>query len=69
MRENIQGVRIASSILNDEFWLILDRSFIPTDGLACYYPEEIPLLKDKTAQELRQIHEVKLAFSGARVTR
>ena len=69
MRENIQGVRIASSILNDEFWLILDRSFIPTDGLACYYAEEIPLLKDKTAQELRQIHKVKLAFPEARVTR
>jgi len=69
MRENIQGVRIASSILNDELWLILDRSFIPHDGLACYYAEEIPLLKDKTAQELRQIHKVKLAFPEARVTR
>ncbi|MFQ5853111.1 MAG: hypothetical protein ACE5JU_21335 [Candidatus Binatia bacterium] len=65
--ETIQGVKIASTVLNDDIWLILDRSFIPTDGLACYYPEEIPLLKDKTLEELRQIHQTKLTFPGAKV--
>ena len=65
--ETIQGVKIASSILGDEIWLILDRSFVPPDGLACYYAEEIPLLRDKTQEELREIHNVKLAFPGARI--
>jgi len=65
--KTIQAVKIFSRILEDEIWLILDRSFTPHDGLACYYAEEIPLLKDKTPEELREIHETKLAFPGARV--
>ncbi len=65
--ETIQAVKIYSRILGDEIWLILDRSFIPNDGLACYYPEEIPLLRDKTPEELREIHKAKLAFPGCRV--
>jgi len=63
----IQAVKIASRILNDDIWLILDREFIPHDGLACYYAEEIPLLRDKTPEELREIHKAKLAFPGCRV--
>lgn len=65
--KTIQGVKIYSQILGDEIWLILDRSFVPTDGLACYYAEEIPLLRDKTPEELREIHKAKLAFPGARI--
>ena len=65
--ETIRAVKIASRLLNDDIWLILDRSFVPHDGLACYYPEEIPLLRDKTPEELREIHMTKLAFPGARV--
>ncbi len=64
---SIQAVKIASIVLNDDIWLILDRSFIPHDGLACYYAEEIPLLRDKTPEDLRQIHKAKLAFLGARI--
>ena len=63
----IQAIKICSHVLADEIWLILDRSFVPSDGLACYYAEEIPLLKDKTPEDLRQIHEAKLAFPGCRV--
>jgi len=63
----IQAVKICSHILEDEIWLILDRSFIPHDGLACYYAEEIPLLKDKTPEDLKEIHRTKLAFQGAKV--
>jgi len=66
-QETIQAVKICSHVLEDEIWLILDRCFIPTDGLACYYAEEIPLLKTKTPEELREIHKVKLAFPGCRV--
>jgi len=63
----IQAVKICSHVLNDDIWLILDRSFIPHDGLACYYVEEIPLLRDRTPEEIREIHKVKLAFPGCRV--
>ena len=65
--KTILGVKIYSQILEDEIWLILDRSFIPHDGLASYYPEEIPLLKNKSPEDLRQIHRAKIEFPGARL--
>lgn len=69
MNEKIQAYLIESKVLGADIWLILDRTFIPHDGLTCYYPEEIPLLRDKTARELKEIHKVKLAFPGTRVRR
>lgn len=65
--DTIQAVKIRSHVLEDEIWLILDRSFTPIDGLACYYTEEIPLLKDKSLEELKEIHKAKLTFPGCRV--
>ena len=65
MIENVQGYKIESKVLNTDVWLILDQSFTPHDGLACYYAEEIPLLRDKTPEELRDIQKVKLAFPRA----
>ena len=65
--DTIQAVKICSLVLQDEIWLILDHSFIPHDGLACYYAEEIPLLRDRTPEEIQEIHKVKLAFPGCRV--
>jgi len=35
----IQAIKIFSQVLDAEIWLILDRRFIPTDGLAAYYPD------------------------------
>ena len=64
---SIQAVKICSHVLEDEIWLILDREFIPHDGLAVYYAEEIPLLKGKSLEDLKLIHETKLIFPGARV--
>lgn len=66
-RDTIQAVKICSHILEDEIWLILDRSFIPIDSLACYYAEEIPLLRNTTPEQLREIHKAKLVFPGCRV--
>jgi|TARA_Y100000310_G_scaffold53544_1_gene49163 hypothetical protein len=66
-RDTIQAVKISSHVLEDEIWLILDREFIPHDGLACYYPEELPELKTKSPEDIREIHKVKLAFPGCRV--
>ena len=65
--QSIQAVKICSHVLEDEIWLILDRSFIPHDGLAWYYAEEIPLLRTKTSEDLKEIHRTKLAFQGAKV--
>ena len=66
-REVLQAVKIQSSILDDDLWLIIDPAFKPNDSLACYYLEEIPLLKNKTCEELQQIHRLKLASPGAKV--
>lgn len=66
-REVLQAVKIQSSILDDDLWLIIDPAFKPNDSLACYYLEEIPLLKNKTCEELQEIHRFKLASPGAKV--
>jgi hypothetical protein len=63
----LQAVMVYSEPLNDLLWLILDRSYEPKDSLAIYYPEELPELKTKTLEQLREIHKVKLAFPGSRV--
>ena len=69
IRENrtIQAVKVCSHVLGDEVWLILDHSFTPQDGLAAYYAEEIPLLRNRTQEELREIHNYKLAYPAARL--
>ena len=67
MNQSIQAAKITSTVLGDDIWLILDRSFIPHDGLACYYAEEIPLLKGKSLEDLKLIHQTKLVFPAARV--
>jgi hypothetical protein len=64
---NLKAVKICSAVLEDHLWLILDSSFAPTDGLAWYYSEELPELKNKSPEQLREIHKVKLAFPGCRV--
>lgn len=63
----LRAVLICSDLLEDHLWLIIDRSFAPADDCAIYYPEEMPLLKDKTLADLHQIHDAKLAFPGCRV--
>src|SRR5438094_393558 len=47
----LRAVKICSAILEDHLWLIVDRSFIPIDGLARYYAEEIASLADKTPEQ------------------
>jgi len=65
--ETLRAVKICSEIVDDHLWLIIDRSFEPHDGLAIYYAEELPSLKNKTPEDLRAIHKVKLAFPGSRI--
>jgi len=63
----LRAILICSALLEAHLWMILDRSFEPKDTLAIYYAEEIPLLKGKSLEDLREIHKVKLAFPGCRV--
>ena len=63
----LRAVLICSALLQDHLWVICDRSFEPRDNLAVYYAEEIPLLKNKTPEDIREIHKVKLVFPGCRV--
>src|SRR5262245_4112095 len=65
--DNLRAVMIYSGILDDQFWLIIDRAFDPQDNRAVYYLEEIRELRTKTPEQLREIHKVKLAFPGCRV--
>ncbi len=63
----LQAVKICSAVLKDHLWVILDRTFTPTDDLAQYYVEELPELDKKSLEDLRAIHKAKLAFPGCRV--
>jgi hypothetical protein len=59
---------IASEVLGFDIWLALDDDFDPRDRLAVFYAHEIPLLAEKTPQQLREVHKIKLAFGpGSRV--
>lgn len=57
-----RAVKISSKVLGQDFWLVLDRTFDAKDGLARYFPEEIPFLDGKSPEELRKIHEIKVEF-------
>ena len=61
------GVLISSRRLGVDVWLIKDPAFKPGDGLAWYFPEELPLLDQMDDEELRKVQEVKLAFPGSHV--
>jgi hypothetical protein len=63
----LKAVLIYSAFLDDHLYLILDDSFIPKDRLAYYYSEEISLLKQKSPEEIQEIHKAKLTFPGCRV--
>src|SRR5215471_7606343 len=57
--DTLRAVMIGSAVLDDQFWLIIDRTFQPQDSRAVYYPEELRELRTKTPEQLREIHKVK----------
>jgi hypothetical protein len=64
----IVAVEIASEVLSADVWLAFRDAFNPGDDKAVFYAHELPLLKEKTLEQLREIHKVKLAFgAGSRV--
>jgi hypothetical protein len=58
---------ITSEVFGCDVWFALDDFFKTDDGLAVFYPDELPFLATKDAEQLREIHRVKLAFPGSRV--
>src|SRR5262245_6319031 len=65
----IIAVKIASTVLGADLWLAFQDDFKPDEiePLAVFYADEIPLLAQKTPEQLREIHKVKLVFPGCRV--
>jgi hypothetical protein len=63
----LRAVKIFSPILKDHLYITFEPSFFSLDGLAVYFAEELPELRTKTPEQLREIHKVKLAFPGCRV--
>ena len=62
---------IRSEVLGgEEVWLVQDEEeaqAVRGDGKTIYYRDEIELLKTKTPEQIRDIHEAKLVFPDARV--
>lgn len=67
----IIAVKICSHVLDACIWLAFDDGFKPDEyePLAIFYADEIPLLKDKTPDQLREIHKVKLTFGPRAMVR
>ena len=66
----IIAVKIASEVLSADIWLAFKDDFKRDDGepLAVFYADEIPILAQKTLDQLQEIHKVKLAFGpGSRM--
>jgi len=64
----IVAVEIASEVLGVDIWLSFRDDFNPGDGKAMFYAYELPMLRTKTPEQLREIHKVKLAFgAGSKV--
>lgn len=64
------AVKICSHILDACIWLSFENDFKPDqdEPLAVFYAREIPSLKNKTVEQLKEIHQWKLKFGpGARV--
>jgi DNA-directed RNA polymerase subunit H (RpoH/RPB5) len=58
----IIAVEICSGVLGAHVWFALDENFEPGDGLAVFYGHELEILKNKTPEELRELHRIKLSF-------
>jgi len=43
----VAAVLIASEVLGCDVWLAFDKSFQSDNGLAVYYPEELPVLRTR----------------------
>ena len=61
------AVKISSALLDDHIYIVLDPDFIPPEPLVVYWEEQIEAMKDKSPEQVLEIHKVKMVFRGARV--
>ena len=60
----IIAVEIDSTVLAACIWLAFDDDIGPKDGQAVFYVHELEFLKNKTPEQLRKIHALKLGANG-----
>jgi len=65
--QRLRALQLYSTLLQDCLWIVIDRTYQPSDGLALYYPEELSNLRGKSIEQLREIHKIKLVYPGCRV--
>ncbi len=65
--EKTRAIKIQSHVLGEDIWLIFDPTFVPDDQLVRYSIDEIPLLVNLAANEIRSVHDVKKEMIGAKV--
>jgi hypothetical protein len=67
--ETVVAVLIDSTVLGTEIWFALDEGFRPDPGDATpvFYASELPFLRTKSPETLREIFKVKTVFRGGRV--
>jgi hypothetical protein len=64
---NLRAVKIYSAILDDRLWVLVDKTYRPTDDDPVYYDDELPLVKNKSIEHLKLIQETKKVFPGCRI--
>jgi len=61
------AVRIRSAVLGEDVWLVSNeavRAHLKSEGLVCYLPEEIELMKNLSPEVVQRIHLLKKQFGG-----
>jgi len=60
---------IATEVLGADIWLSFRNDFKPDESepLAVFYADEIWIVAQKTPEQLRELHKVKLVFPECRV--
>lgn len=67
----IIALLIESTVVGAEIWFALGDDWRPDegDGVPIFYASELPALRQKTPEHLREMHKAKLAFPGSRIVR
>ena len=60
---------IASEVFDCNIWFALDDDFDLKERLAVFYAYELPFLREKTPDQLRAIHRLKLNFGPRSIMR
>ena len=65
----IAAWKIASTVLSRDIWFAKKRSFESPDGCPVFYADELAVLCEKDAAQLRAVADTKSVFENCRVVR